>query len=297
MPDIDVFVDAHAQLAEALLWDPGRQLLYWVDIRQPALFRVDPATMALRRWDLPAQVGAFALLESQDAALVALRTGLYALSLDTGALQLVSPPPFDPALFRFNEGACDMAGRFWLGVMFDPLPGHERAKKQHGPLSAWSSATGLVAKAHASELHNGMGWSPDGATFYVSHSKEHTVFAFPYDVANGELGARRELARLPGGEPVPDGAAVDEEGAYWCAIHGGWSLHRYAPDGKLLTEVKLPVSQPTMCAFGGPELRTMFISSAAENLTPRELARQPHAGALFRFEPGVRGVPKPFIAR
>ncbi len=297
LPDIELFVDAHARIGESLLWDAERGWLYWVDIKQPALYRVDPGTLAMRRWDLPADAGAFALLEGQEAVLVALRTGLYALSLETGALQPIAPPPYDPALFRFNEGACDPVGRFWVGVMFDPMPGHEDAKPEKGPLSSWTSATGLVDQAERAELHNGMGWSPDGQTFYLSHSFQHAVFAYPYNVATGALGPRREIAHLPGGQPLPDGAAVDEEGAYWCAIHGGWKLQRYAPDGTLLLEVKLPVSQPTMCAFGGPDLRTMFISSAAQKLGPQALAGEPHAGGLFRFDPGVRGAPKPYIAR
>lgn len=297
MSDVELLLDARATIAESLLWEPGAGVLYWVDIKAPALYRLDPASRANRRWDLPAEVGAFALLEDA-AALVALRTGLFVVSLRSGALEQVAPAPFDPDLFRFNEGACDSAGRFWVGSMFDPRPGHELAPAGKGPLSAWTSATGLRAQAgQEAQLHNGMGWSPDGGTFYLAHSEEHTVFAIPFDLASGQLGPRRAFVRLPDGKPVPDGAAVDETGAYWCAIHGAGQLHRYAPDGTLLRAIELPVSQPTMCAFGGTDLRTLFVSSASDKLSPEQRRREPHAGGLFQLDPGVRGLAKPYLAR
>ncbi len=291
-----LLLDAHATIGESLLWEPGCGVLYWMDVKAPALHRLDPATLDQRAWPLPADIGAFALL-GPDAALVALRTGLFTLSLADGGLRPLAPPPFDPALHRFNEGACDAAGRFWVGTMFDPLPGHEGHPAQPATLSTWSASDGLVPRPDAAELHNGMAWSPGGDQFYLSHSNERTVYAFPFDTESGRLGVRRTYLQIPEGVGIPDGAAVDEEGAYWCALHGGGRLRRYAPDGTLLREVALPVSQPTMCAFGGPDLRTLFVSSAADQLGPEERARQPHAGGLFQLDPGVRGVPRPCYAR
>src|SRR3954464_10453944 len=120
MSNVELLLDARATLAESPLWEPGTGLLYWADIRAPALNRLDPVTRSSHRWNLPADIGAFALIDA-GTALVALRTGLCALSLDTGALQHLEPPPYDPARFRFNEGGCDAAGRFWVGTMFDPV--------------------------------------------------------------------------------------------------------------------------------------------------------------------------------
>jgi sugar lactone lactonase YvrE len=293
VPDVKLLLDARATIAESLLWEPGAGVLFWVDISGPALFRLDPASLESRRWELPAEVGAFALLDDRSV-LVALRTGLHVLSRATGALELLAPPPFDPQRFRFNEGACDAAGRFWVGQMFDPLPG-VKAEPEPGPLGVWTEATGLVPQPDTARCHNGMGWSPDGRTFYLSHSQEQTIFAFPFEAETGRLGGRRVFARIDKG--IPDGAAVDEEGAYWCAIHGGGALHRYAPDGTLLQSVPLPVSQPTMCAFGGPDLRTLFISSASDHLDAEQHRREPLAGGLFRLTPGVRGLPRPCYAR
>ena len=296
MPDVELLLDARATLAESLLWDPEEVVLFWADIRAPALFRLDPASLEQRRWNLPADVGAFALADDRRTAVVALRTGLFALSLATGALEQLESPPFDPARFRFNEGACDAVGRFWVGSMFDPLPGENGHEPEPGPLVSWCPVSGLLPQPDAARCHNGMGWSPDGDTFYLSHSQERVVFAFPFDARSGQLGERRVFVR-PNGGGVPDGAAVDEEGAYWCAMHGGGCLHRYAPDGALLQEVALPVSQPTMCAFGGPDMRTLFVSSASEHLSPEQKQAEPLAGGLFRFEPGVRGLPKPYLVR
>ncbi len=297
MTTVELLLDAHATIAESLLWEPAEAALYWMDVKQPALHRLDPASMARRSWPMPADIGAFALIADRDAALVALRTGLFTLSLADGALDRVAAPPFDPELHRFNEGACDAAGRFWVGIMFDPLPGHAHHPREPAILSTWTEAGGLVTQPEAAELHNGMAWSPDGTLFYLSHSWQQTVFAFPFDAASGRLGSRRVFVEVPEALGLPDGAAVDEEGAYWCALHGGGRLHRYAPDGALLREIMLPVSQPTMCAFGGPDLRTLFVSSASDKLSPEQLRREPHAGGLFRLDPGVRGVVRPCRVR
>ncbi|MEO7026438.1 MAG: SMP-30/gluconolactonase/LRE family protein [Caulobacteraceae bacterium] len=288
---VELLLDAHAIIAESPLWVPGEGVLYWMDIKAPALHRLDPQSLAQHTWPLPADIGAFALREGGEA-LVALRTGLHILTLADGALELVAPPPFDPELHRFNEGACDGAGRFWVGVMFDPLPGAKEEPARSAGLSSWSPAEGLVRHADFAELHNGMAWSPAGSIFYLSHSRERTVYAIDFDPAAGRLGERRAFAVLPPGEGIPDGAAVDETGAYWCAVHGASCLHRYSASGELIEEVALPVSQPTMCAFGGADLETLFITSASEKLTAEQRRREPHAGGIFHYRPGVRGTPR-----
>ena len=137
---------------------------------------------------------------------------------------------------------------------------------------------------------------PGWTHLYLSHSQDRVIFAFPFDTVKSEIGERRVFART-NGNGVPDGAAVDEEGTYWCAMHGAGCLHRFAPDGTVLEEVVLPVSKPTMCAFGGDDMRTLFVSSASDQLSAEQLADQPHAGGLFKFEPGVRGAPKPYLVR
>lgn len=292
MTTIELVLDAHATIGEALLWEPTSRLLYWIDVKAPALYLLDPVDMTQRSWTLPADIGAFALMQDGDAALVALRTGLFVLSLHDGSLESLTPPPYDPMLHRFNEGACDATGRFWVGTMFDPLPGHEHYPAEPATLSCWTTGGGLVIQPDAAELHNGMAWSPDGSIFYLSHSQQQAVYSFAFDNVSGRLGTRRDYALIPKPLGLPDGGAVDVEGAYWCALHGGGRLHRYAPDGTLLREIELPVSQPTMCCFGGPDLRTLYVISACDKLDPAKRAREPHAGGLFRLDVDVAGIPR-----
>ncbi len=293
---IDLLLDAHATIAESPTWVPREQAIYWIDVKEPALHRIGLPSGWTRTWRLPSDIGAFALIKGRPEALVALRHGLYRLDVGTEALELLAPPPFDPILHRFNEGACDSTGRFWVGTMFDPDDG-----AQHSPepatLQSFTLSSGLRLEPDAAELHNGMAWSPDESTFYLSHSYNRTVFTFPFDRATGTLGAQRPFAALAEGIGIPDGAAMDEDGHYWCAIHGGARLHRYRPDGTLDNVIMLPVSKPTMCAFAGPELDTMIVTSASDKLTAQQRRQEPHAGGLFCFKPGVRGIRRHHLVR
>lgn len=292
MAEVKLLLDARATIGESLLWEPKAQVLYWIDVKAPALYRLDPLTLEQQAWPLPDDIGGFALFAYREAALVALRSGLYALSLTDGSLDRLAPAPFDSGLQRFNEAACDTTGRFWVGTMFDPLPGREDHATEAGSLFSWTAAEGLQVRRDAAELHNGMAWNPDGKIFYLSHSRERCVYAFPFEAQSGRLGPRERFADFPEGPGIPDGAAVDVEGAYWCANHGGGALHRYGSDGRLREVIEMQVSQPTMCAFGGANLDTLYVTSALDKLSDAQLAKEPHAGGLFHFKPGVRGVPR-----
>ncbi len=288
--DIELVLDAQAAIGESVTWVDAENALYWVDIKAPALYRTTHGSWETQSWALPADIGAFAL-DGAGRALVALRTGLFWLDLASGATTLAQEAPFDPALLRFNEGACDSAGRFWVGVMTDPLNGAK--SEQRGSLYRYTTATGLIAQPDRSDLFNGMGWNADETQFYLSHSYESRVFSFPYDKHNGTLGQRQSFAEIHR-DGIPDGAAMDVDGGYWCAIHGGGSLQRYTRDGRLDQEIALPVSQPTMCCFAGPALDELYVSSAREKLNDSQLANEPHAGGLFRLRPGIAGLPKPW---
>jgi sugar lactone lactonase YvrE len=240
-------------------------------------------------------VGGFALIAEPPGALVALRYGLHRLDFATGALTLLAPSPFDPTLFRFNEGACDATGRFWIGVMFDPLA--PAAPTEKAALHSFTLGGSLRPEPDLSDLHNGMAWSVDGATFYVSHSYERRILACPFDVPDGRIGAATVFATLPEAVGIPDGAAVDTEGGYWTACHGGGRLRRFHPDGTVDRDVLLPVTQPTMCAFGGADLDELYVTSARDKLSAEQLRREPLAGSILRVRPGERGVTRPYLAR
>ncbi len=193
---IELLLDAHAIIAESPTWVAWEQTVYWIDVKAPALHSLGFPGGATRTWRLPSDIGAFALIKGRPEALVALRHGLYRLDVGTETLVLLSPPPFDPSLHRFNEGACDSTGRFWVGTMFDPEQGAEHAPEP-ASLHSFTLSGGLRPEPDAAELHNGMAWSKDETTFYLSHTRQRAVFAFPFDRVTGVLGERRPFATVP----------------------------------------------------------------------------------------------------
>ncbi len=285
--NIELVLDARAAIAESALWVAEENALYWSDIKAPALYKTMLDRLETQSWILPADIGAFAL-DGAGRALVALRTGLFWLDLVTNALTLLAEAPFDPNIIRFNEGICDSSGRFWIGVMVDPLNGG--GENETGLLYSFRSDEGLVTHPDSCALTNGMAWNADETRFYLSHSYERRVFSFIYDA--GALGARKDFAYVNEPAGIPDGAAVDAEGRYWCAIHGAGCLHRYTRDGVLDKVIPLPASQPTMCCFAGARLDELYVTTAREKLTADQLKAEPYAGGLFRLRPGVAGQSK-----
>lgn len=280
---IDLFVDARAVVGECPVWDGQTNSLYWIDVKAPALYRTDAMTAATVRWPLPSDVGGFALTAEGGSAIVALRSGLFSLDLISSALSKLADPPFDPRTHRFNEVDCDPAGRLWLGVMFEPEPG-VHALPQPGAIHSYTFAGGLVAHCEYALTPNGFAWSLNGRTLYLARSKERRIESVDFDPQVGTLGRKRAFVTIPASIGVPDGGAVDAEGFYWSAIHGGSCLHRYAPDGQLDRAVHLPVKNPTMMAFGGNDLRELYVTSARHKGAPT--ARE---GGIFRLRSPVQG--------
>ncbi len=178
--------------------------------------------------------------------------------------------------------------------MFDPLVGS--ASDQPGRLHSFTFAEGLREEPDAAELHNGMAWSGDGKTFFLSHSNSGEIIAFDYG-ENGAISNRRVFATVPSELGVPDGAAIDTDGGYWSALHGGGKLRRFHPDGSTDRDVELPVSQPTMPAFAGEDLATLYVTSASDRMSEEAKVREPHAGGLLRLDPGRRGVARSYLVR
>lgn len=292
--EIEVALDAHAIIGESPTWSPTERTLYWIDIKEPALRRYDPRSGTCQYWKVTSDIGAFALANG-EAALVALRHGIHRLDLATGQLELLAQPPFDPALFRFNGGLCDKSGRFWIGMMFDPVEGSP--PKQRASLHSFTLSGGLKPESDEAELHNGMAWSVDGRRFFLTHSWTGSIYAFNYNPELGSLGSKTLFAQVPATVGIPDGAAVDTDGGYWCALHGGGRLRRYTASGTVDREIHLPVSQPTMCAFAGDNLDELYVTSASDGLDSEQRRAEPLAGALLRLRPGVSGIARPYIAK
>lgn len=292
----ELVLDCRATLGESLLYAPQEARLYFADIKAPLLQALNLENGELRKWPLPADLGGFAL-DGEGRALVALRTGLYWLSLSGGELELCAPAPFDPALIRFNESGCDSAGRFWIGCMTDPLvdaktdPLRAAESEQKGGLFSFTTREGLRAHPDFAYITNGMAWSADERVFFIAHSQERKVYRYDYDAAQGRLGARNDFVTLGAQQQgMPDGAALDAEGYYWCAIYGAGVLHCYTPAGALEEVVRLPVSRPTKCCFAGAELEYLYIASSREGLDEAALREEPRAGGIFRIRPARPGL-------
>lgn len=283
--EIELVVDARAVIGESPLWSKDHDALYWIDVKAPALYRTIVATLETTSWPLPAEIGGYAL--TAGGAILGLRSGVFALDTVSGELSKLCDQPFDPRTHRFNEGDCDPSGRLWLGTMFDPNPDTDFApSKEH--LYSFTTGGGLVEHNNLSLLHNGFAWSRDGTEFFLAHSREGRIYACQLDLAQGKLGGKRAFAEIPKELGIPDGGAFDEEGCYWSAIHRGGCLHRYAPDGRLDKIVELPIQNPTMMAFGGPDLRDLFITSANHGKPGK-----PHEGGIFRLRTEVAGLARP----
>src|SRR5689334_6455454 len=174
-----------------------------------------------------------------------------------------------------NDGACDRQGRFWAGTMaYDETPGSGTLYRLELDGRCSTVLTELT-------ISNGVGWSPDGETMYLSDSGAGTVEAFDFDGATGAIGGRRPLVRIGEQGMAPDGLTVDEDGDIWVGLYGGWAVNRYRPDGTLREAVEIPAAQATSCAFGGPDLRTLFVTTGRERLDEAALERQPDAGRVF----------------
>ncbi len=291
-PSIDCVLRRASITGEGPVWCEREARLYWVDVQQPALHCFDPASGEDREWVMPAWIGSFALGGGAMAgrALVALRTGLHILEFATGGITPHVPTPYDSRRFLLNEGKCDRAGRFWIGGMYHPLPPIVEGPgiDEQAPLYRLDPG-GLTAVSPPVSLSNGLAWSPDDRTMYHSDTNQGTVFAWDFDAADGAVENRRVFVKFD--EKGPDGAAVDRDGFYWVAMNGGGRIVRCDPSGRIEREIPMPVRYPTMCTFGGPDFRTLYVTSATWALSDLEKPRDPLAGSLFAFEAPAAGFP------
>lgn len=284
-----------AQTGESPFWSDREKALYWIDVDAPALHRLVAGAGDAQRWPLPAQVGAFTLCRS-GRILAAIRTGLLMLDQEAGTAHIVAEPPYDPRYFRFNDGKCDKRGRFWIGSMYDPADpessGDEASRGDlRQPLRCFEGGRSFIEVDAAAKISNGLAWSPDGKTLYFSDTAAHIIRTYSFDLSGAKVTNEKIFASCDSKQWKPDGAAVDQEGCYWVAAYGAGKIMRFTPGGNLEVIVDLPVSQPTMCAFGGASLDTLFITTARAGLDEAALQKEPLAGSLFCCRPGVRGLP------
>jgi sugar lactone lactonase YvrE len=287
-------VASAAALSESPVWHPRQQALFYVDVPGHRLHRFDPRSGELRHWDFDTDVACLAP-HLDGRLLVAMRDGLWSFDPASGERALLEKPPYDPLKQRFNDGKCDPQGRFWVGTI-------DEAREPNAALYCY--AHGMLAKRVGGIANlNGLAWSPNGRTMHWSDTKAHAIYAADFDPASGTLSRQRVFAQFAlkqADQPLasyggrPDGAAMDAEGCYWIAMFEGQRVLRLSPEGEILRIVELPVRCPTMPCFGGPDLKTLYITSARHGRPAAELIDQPWAGCVLALEVEVPGLPVNF---
>jgi sugar lactone lactonase YvrE len=269
---------ACATHGEGPVWDAAAGRLRWVDMLSGDVLTLD-GTGAITR----VHVGdmATALRPRAGGGLVVAVERGFAV-LDASGTTVREDTAFDDPACRMNDGGADRQGRFLCGSMDYAMTEPRAALYRYDPDGTVSTVlTGVT-------LSNGIAWSLDGERMYYIDSVTQQVDVFDYDPASGRPAGRRPLVRIDSARGLPDGLALDSEGGVWVALYGGHAVHRYGPDGRLDAVLKLPVAKVTACAFGGPGLDELYITTSRVDLAPGD---QPAAGALFLARPGVRGLP------
>jgi sugar lactone lactonase YvrE len=287
---VAVAFDGVMQVGEGPLWVPAEKALYWVDIDGLAVHRLLIDNGLHTSWIMTSEPSSLAM-HADGGLVVATRAGFVHLDTRTGAASEIAPSPFDRAKARFNDGKPDAAGRFWVGTIYEPRdqPAAEMYVLEKGAVRlAWSG--GMTNS-------NGLAFSPDNRTMYHADTTAHRITRHDFDLATGAVSNGRELRQFSmdkehgyGGRP--DGAAVDSEGNYWVAMFEGGRIVKLSPSGEELDAIALPVRCPTMVAFGGDDLRTLYITTAGKR-PAAELAHYPLSGRVLSVRLPVAGLVQP----
>jgi sugar lactone lactonase YvrE len=285
MTGVTTVLDARAQLGECPVWSAPEQALYWVDIHAAVLHRLDPETGESRAWRLPKRIGSFGLRQS-GGAVVALEDGCYLLDFDTGDVDFLVAPEEHIQGTRFNDGKVSPDGRFWAGTMDEAS-----LSRPVGALYRLDPDGSLHKVVDGLIVSNGLAWSDDGRTMFHSDSKGKVIWSYDYDQEDGTVSNRRVVARPTEEVGRPDGAATDVDGFYWSSGISAGVLNRWSPDGRLDRTIPLPCSNPTAPCFGGPDMKTIFVTSLRHDVPADVLAEKPLSGGIFAIRVDVPGVP------
>ena len=292
----ELVLDARNATGESPVWHAAEQALYWVDIPARQLHRLVPASGAHATWTGDEMLACIAPRAGHPGQWIAgMESGLFAIATqDDGTL--ASTPIARAAHaahgMRFNDGRCDRQGRFWAGTMLMDMAAARAVGRVYRYQSDVNEDAALRVHFDEMIVPNGMAFSPDGRTMYLSdsHPDVQAVWAFDYDTATGTPHNRRLFVDMKPLAGRPDGAAIDTDGGYWICGNDAGLVHRFTPDGRLDRSLAVPVKKPAMCAFGGAQLDTLYVTSIRPG---GDLSDQPLAGGVFALRPGVRGLPEP----
>lgn len=272
-----------APLLEGPVWVARDQALWFVDIKSHRIHRFDPASGDKKSWDAPGQVG-FVLPAERGGFVAGLQSGVHHFDERDGSFSLIADPEPGKPGNRLNDATVDQQGRLWFGSMDD---GEAEAT---GFIYRLAADRTCVPTSPPVSITNGPAVAPDGKTLYHVDTLGGVIFACEID-EGGSLVNRREFVRIPNEEGFPDGPTVDSEGCLWVGLYKGSSVRRYSPAGEMLEVVDFPVDAITKVAFGGPDLMTVYASTANKHLSAEEKAERPTSGDLFSFRVSVPGQP------
>lgn len=276
--------DAHAALGEGPLWSVKAQALYWVDILGYRLHRYSQ-NEGQRSWQFDSEISAVAERAEANGLVITRRHGFAFFDPVTEQLTPIADAEPEMPGNRFNDGKCDRHGRFWAGTMdFD-------CERPTGSLYCLSPDFRVTRVDSEYVVSNGPSWSADDKTLYHNDSVNGLVYAFDFEPDSGTLSNKRVFLRFSKEDGSPDGMTTDAEGGLWIAHWGAGKVTRHDPEGKVLRTIILPCSQPTSCTFGGPNLSTLYITTAANGLTSEQLEQEPLAGGLFAVDLDISGKP------
>lgn len=288
MIDAQCALHMRSILGEGPVWHPGQSRLYWLDLRRPAIYRFDPGSGANEQ--IQAELGDYVgglVFRADGSMVVNNRNGIHAVDIASGKLTALADPEPDKPENWFNDAKCDRLGRLWAGT------GDSNETVASGNLYVFEHDHSWRVVDRNIICSNGPAFSPDGRSAYFSDSYAQEVVRYEIDPVTGEIGERRPFLKITEREVYPDGLTVDAEGGVWVAEWDAWRVARYTPDGTFDREIRLPVPRPTSMAFGGDDLRTLYITTASIGLSEAQLREAPLSGSLFECHPGVAGLPEP----
>lgn len=289
MNEVELLVDSGTLLGECPVWDVKENVLYWIDIDGHKINCYDPSSCNNETRKLPFKAGSLAI-RKQGGLLLAMSNGFYNYDFKNEILESreCDPEP-ERKDNRLNDGRCDPGGRFWVGSMNDL----RRIKGQYeGNLYCYHPDGECVSQNLPVGVANGLAFSPDERYMFFADTMRETVWRFDYDKDQGEIWNQQVFLNLKNLSGKPDGACVDADGCYWLAHIYGWKVARYTPKGKLDREIQLPFPKPSMCAFGGSKLDTLYITSISTK-DDKSNGENKYSGGLFAVNPGVSGIPEP----
>ena len=289
MNEVELLVDSGTLLGECPVWDVKEKVLYWIDIDGHKINCYDPSSCKNETRKLPFKAGSLAI-RKQGGLLLAMSNGFYNYDFKNEILESreCDPEP-ERKDNRLNDGRCDPGGRFWVGSMNDL----RRIQGQYeGNLYCYHPDGECVSQNLPVGVANGLAFSPDERYMFFADTMRETVWRFDYNKDQGEIWNQQVFLNLKNLSGKPDGTCVDADGCYWLAHIYGWKVARYTPKGKLDREIQLPFPKPSMCAFGGSKLDTLYITSISTK-DDKSNGENKYSGGLFAVNPGVSGIPEP----